>query len=84
MGRRGVKEYRADEALQLILSDRDEEPLRCPSCGGGEFERTPKRRLSRARWDRYRHVTLKCTKCGRRASYVPPEVTQKSHPELSL
>ena len=27
MGRRGVKEYRADEALQLILSDRDQSVL---------------------------------------------------------
>ena len=82
MGRRGVKEYRADEALQLILSDRDHEPLSCPSCGNAEIDRTPKRRLSTARWDRYRQVTLMCKKCGRRAAYVPPHVTQPSHPEM--
>jgi len=84
MGRRGVKEYRADEALQLILSDRDQEPMSCPSCGSDEIERTPKRRLSSARWDRYRQVTLRCAACGRRASYVPPMVTQPSNPELSV
>ena len=84
MGRRGVKEYRADEALQLILSDRDQEPLACPSCGNADIERTPKRRLSSARWDRYRQVTLVCTSCGRRASYVPPHVTQPSNSERTL
>ncbi len=84
VGRRGVKEYRADEALKLILSDRDKEQLACPSCGNQEIERTPKRRISGARWDRHRQVTLKCTKCGRRAAYVPPNVTQPSSPELSL
>ncbi len=84
MGRRGVKEYRADEALQLILSDRDQDPMCCPSCGSDKIERTPKRRLSSARWDRYRHVTLRCTSCNRHASYVPPNVTQPSHPELSI
>lgn len=83
MGRRGIKEYRAEEALQLILADRDHEALACPSCGHGEIERTPKRRISKVRWDRHRQVTLKCENCGRRAVYVPPAVTQPSHPELT-
>ena len=84
VGRRGVKEYRADEALQLILADRDKEPLSCPSCGADAIERTPKRRLSAAKWDRYRQVTLRCSECNRHASYVPPHVTQPSAPETKL
>lgn len=82
MGRRGVKEYRASEALQLILADRDREPLVCPSCGHDGIDRTPKRRLPRNRSDAHRQVTLKCTKCGRQAAYVPRNVTQPSHREL--
>lgn len=84
LARRGVKEFRADEALQLILADRDREPLVCPSCGGSEFERTPKRRVSSARWDRHRQVSIKCVSCSRRAVYVPRNVTQPSHPELTV
>lgn len=84
MGRRGVKEYRADEALQLILADRDGESLSCPSCGNGKIQRTPKRRVTGRRWDRQRQVTLKCGRCGRQALYVPRNVTQPSHPELTL
>src|SRR5579884_2784675 len=33
VGRRGVKEYRAPEALALIAADREHVPLVCPSCG---------------------------------------------------
>src|SRR5260370_32656603 len=33
VGRRGVKEYRAPEALALIGADREHVPLVCPSCG---------------------------------------------------
>ncbi len=84
MGRRGVKEFRADEALQLILADRDHDPLACPSCGSPEIERTPRRRVSSARWDRHRQVTLKCLACSRRAVYVPRNATQPSHPELTV
>lgn len=84
MGRRAIKEYRAAEALQLILADRDRERLACPSCGHSTIERTPKRRfVPGARHDSYRQVTLKCGKCGRQAAYVPRNVTQPSHPELS-
>lgn len=83
MGRRGVKEYRAAEALQLILADRDREPLACPSCGHKRIDRTPKRRLPKARWKSHRLVTLKCAKCGRQAAYVPRDVTQPSYNELT-
>lgn len=82
MGRRGVKEYRAAEALQLILADRDREPLLCPSCGHKTILRTPKRRLPKNRWETHRRVTLQCAKCRRQAVYVPRNVTQPSHSEL--
>ena len=36
VGRRGIKEYRAPEALILIAADRDQKPLVCPSCGAAE------------------------------------------------
>lgn len=84
MGRRAIKEYRAAEALQLILADRDKERLACPSCGYQSIERTPKRRfIPTVRADSYRQVTLRCGKCGRQAAYVPKNVTQPSHPELA-
>ncbi len=84
MGRRAIKEYRAAEALQLILADRDRERLVCPSCGHRAIDRTPRRRFfPNARQDTYRQVTLRCSKCGRQAAYVPRNVTQPSHPELS-
>lgn len=82
MGRRGIKEYRAHEALQLILADRDRERVACPSCGSTSIHRTPRRRLPKTRQDAYRQVTLKCSKCGRQAVYVPRNVTQPSHAEL--
>ena len=46
MGRRAIKEYRAAEALQLILADRDRERLACPSCGHPAIERTPGRSVT--------------------------------------
>ena len=82
MGRRGIKEYRAAEALQLILADRDREPLTCPSCGHKNIDRTPKRRLPKSRFASHRQVTLKCRKCGRQAGYVPRNVTQPSDKQL--
>jgi len=81
VGRRGIKEYRAAEALQLILADRDRGNLACPSCGHRTIERTPKRRLAKGR-DSYRQVTLRCGKCGRHAVYVPQKVTQPSESAL--
>ena len=82
MGRRGIKEYRAAEALQLILADRDREPLVCPSCGHANIDRTPRRRLPRERRESHRTVTLRCSKCGRQAAYVPRNVTQPSDRQL--
>ena len=84
MGRRGVKEYRAAEALQLILADRDGEAVACPSCGADAIERTPKRRLRGTRWEApHRRVTLKCKKCSRQAAYIPAKVTQPSDHQLT-
>ncbi len=82
MGRRGTKEFRPAEALQLILADRDRETLACPSCGHKTIDRTPKRRLSGDRWVSHRQIVLRCAKCGRTAKYVPGSVTQPSHPQL--
>lgn len=83
MGRRGIKEYRAAEALQLILADRDREPLSCPSCGAVAIDRTPKRRLRASAREADRRVMLKCTKCGRQAAYAPKNVTQPSEAQLT-
>lgn len=82
MGRRGIKEYRAAEALQLILADRDREQMACPSCGHKGIDRTPKKRLPQNRWQSHRLVTLRCRKCGRQAAYVPANTTQPSDREL--
>jgi RNase P subunit RPR2 len=82
VGRRGIKEYRAAEALQLILADRDRERLTCPSCGHEIIDRTPRRRLPRERREAYRTVTLRCARCGRQAAYVPHNVTQPSDRQL--
>ncbi len=83
VGRRGIKEYRASEALQLILADRDHLELECPSCGAGPIERTPPRRRS-LKGEGIRQVSLKCSACGRQASYVPRNVTQRSATELTF
>ena len=78
VGRRGVKEYRAPEALALIAADREHVPLVCPSCATRSIVRSPRRRgvvagggdrgkavpLTRER------VTLTCQTCGRHASYI--------------
>jgi predicted RNA-binding Zn-ribbon protein involved in translation (DUF1610 family) len=78
VGRRGTKEYRAPEALQLILADRDRQRLVCPSCGCRAILRTPRRRLSGNEWDADRSVSLRCSECGRQAAYVPKALTQPS------
>jgi predicted RNA-binding Zn-ribbon protein involved in translation (DUF1610 family) len=78
VGRRGTKEYRAPEALQLILADRDRQRLVCPSCGSRSITRTPRRRLSGSGWDADRSVSLRCSDCGRQAAYVPKALTQPS------
>jgi len=78
VGRRGTKEYRAPEALQLILADRDRQRLVCPSCGSRSITRTPRRRLSGEQWEADRSVMLRCADCGRQAAYVPKALTQPS------
>ncbi len=65
MGRRGIKEYRAPEALILIVADRDRKPLVCPSCGSGEIERHPPRGAEEPG-----RVTLTCAACARSAVYL--------------
>jgi|GEM_PF-545861 len=65
VGRRGVKEFRAAEALALIAADRDHKILVCPTCGSATIERNPKRGdLSSGR------ITLTCKTCSRCAVYL--------------
>src|SRR5687768_7087566 len=66
VGRRGIKEYRAPEALILIAADRDQKPLVCPSCGAASVERIPERiAMDDAQGGK---VTLHCTACSRTAA----------------
>ncbi|MFQ5549733.1 MAG: hypothetical protein ACE5FJ_00675 [Gemmatimonadales bacterium] len=83
MGRRGIKEYKAGEALELILADRDREVLRCPSCGSKSFNRSPKKRLTETPGDSYRQVRITCKECNRSAVYVPHRLTQPSEPQYT-
>lgn len=72
MGRRGIKEYRASEALGLIAADREHQPLTCPSCGARAIQRLPRRHPVRP-GDPPRvgeRISLTCGKCGRHASYI--------------
>jgi len=79
VGRRGIKEYRAPEALILIAADRDQKPLVCPSCSSSEVERTPIRSSSDdAQGGR---VTLHCAACGRTAAYIARTLSRSSMPE---
>ncbi len=78
MGRRGVKEYRAPEALILIAADRDQKPLVCPSCGSAEVERIPLRTPDELQGGR---VTLHCSTCSRTAAYIPRAVSSAVLPE---
>ena len=70
MGRRGIKEYRAPEALALIAADREHVPLVCPSCSTRSIVRAPRRRGGRAAPLAPERVTLTCQTCGRHASYI--------------
>ena len=72
MGRRGIKEYRAPEALMLIAADREHLPLVCPSCGTRTIQRVPRRRTSRpgAAAASAERISLTCQHCGRHASYI--------------
>ena len=78
MGRRGVKEFRAPEALILIAADRDQKPLVCPSCGSIAVERFPERCSEDAPGGR---VTLHCKACSRSAAYIPRTLSRSSLPE---
>ena len=79
MGRRGIKEYRAPEALILIAADRDQKPLVCPSCSSPQVERTPIRSSSEdAQGGR---VTLHCSACGRTAAYIARTLSPSAMPE---
>lgn len=68
MGRRHVKEYRPDEALSLISTDREGKLLRCPSCGSEAVERTPPRPSDGSPTPG--RVGLICGACGRVVSYI--------------
>ena len=70
MGRRGIKEYRAPEALALIAADRQHVPLVCPSCGTRSIVRAPRRRGGKDTALARERVTLTCQGCGRHASYI--------------
>src|SRR5216117_4239163 len=70
VGRRGIKEYRAPEALALIAADREHMPLVCPSCSTRSIVRAPRRRGGRAAPLAPERVTLTCQSCGRHASYI--------------
>jgi predicted RNA-binding Zn-ribbon protein involved in translation (DUF1610 family) len=78
VGRRGIKEYRAPEALAIIAADREHGPLVCPSCGGRKIHRVPRRRVSNPGQEApgepgggaAERVSLTCQTCGRHASYI--------------
>ena len=80
MGRRGIKEFRAPEALALVAADRDRKPLVCPSCGTETITRTPRRPPSSAPPELGR-IVLHCSKCGRSAAYLPRAPDQSRRPE---
>ena len=76
MGRRGIKEFRAPEALALIAADRAHEPLVCPSCGTRTIQRSPRRRVLRAgaggvgELFTAERISLTCAACSRHAFYI--------------
>jgi hypothetical protein len=79
VGRRGIKEYRAPEALILIAADRDQKPLVCPSCGSVAVERVPER--SSHDYAQGGRITLQCTACSRTAAYIARTLSRSSLPE---
>lgn len=79
VGRRGIKEYRAPEALALIAADREHTNLVCPSCGTRSIQRVPRRRGTHLIIvTRSERITLTCQSCSRHASYIErgPEPTR--------
>lgn len=78
MGRRGIKEYRAAEALLLISADRDgRSGLVCPTCITPTVERSP----TRIGCEPSGRVTLQCGDCGRSASYIDRVESREIAPE---
>ena len=77
MGRRGIKEYRAPEALILIAADRDRKPLVCPTCNSTDIVRVP----ARDEEDHSARVTLTCASCGRSACYIDQPAGYVRSPE---
>jgi uncharacterized ferredoxin-like protein len=78
VGRRGIKEYRAAEALLLISADRDgRSGLVCPTCVTATVERSPARNGGEPSG----RVTLQCGDCGRSASYIDRVASQEIVPE---
>lgn len=80
MGRRGIKEFRAPEALALVAADRDRRPLVCPSCGTETITRIPKRPPAGAPVELGR-IALHCSNCGRSAAYLPRQPDPARSPE---
>jgi hypothetical protein len=75
VGRRGIKEFRAPEALSLIAADRAHQPLVCPSCGTRTIHRVPRRRPPRPPrpgdvLTATERISLTCAECSRHASYI--------------
>jgi hypothetical protein len=70
VGRRGIKEFRAPEALALIAADRAHEPLVCPSCGTRTIQRSPRRRPRLGEIVTPERISLTCAACTRHAFYI--------------
>lgn len=68
VSRRHVREFRPDEALSLIIADRDRQPLRCPSCGSDAIQRVPAR--CREEDGPQGRIQLCCGGCTRLVSYT--------------
>lgn len=79
MGRRGIKEYRAPEALLLISADRDFQPLVYPTCQKTSVQRSPRRGADPSIPSG--RVTLSCSECGRTAVYIDRALNRESLPE---
>jgi RNase P subunit RPR2 len=79
VGRRGIKEYRAPEALVLIAADRDQKPLVCPSCNAATIDRVPVRSDDDVAAGG--KITLHCASCGRTAVYIARTLSRASLPE---
>jgi uncharacterized ferredoxin-like protein len=78
VGRRGIKEYRAAEALLLISADRSgRNGLVCPTCSTTTVERSPSRNGDEPSG----RVTLQCGDCGRSASYIDRMASREIAPE---